>query len=144
MKHKGSITDTYIHRDNVVLPALFRKAKEVASYPTTMKELCQIAASLPVPYFCISYDAALDYIRNRLLHGRIKRFKTEYKNQLFEALYQTVLSLMEDGRRDIKKVTLLALDKPAPCVGISPVCIMNKLYDLKNKKFKVQSSKFKV
>ena len=135
MKHKGSITETYIHRDNVVLPALFRKAKEMASYPTTMKELCQIVASLPVPCFCISDDAALNYMRCRILKGRIKHFKSDYKNRLFEALYQTVRALMKVQSskfkvQSIKSYTLQALDRPAPCVGLTPDEIQRKLHDM--------------
>lgn len=127
MKHKKSITQAYIHRDRVILPELFRQAKAIASWPSTMKQLCTIAADLPTPCFCVSDDAALDYIRRRMLHGQVRQFSTAYKNRLFEALYHEVARLRDERHLSLQAATLRALSSPAPCVGLTPFVIQFKI-----------------
>lgn len=130
MKHKNSVTQVYIQRDEVILPRLFKKAKSIATYPTTMKQLCTMAANMPTPYFFLSDDAALDYVRKRFLHGIIKKFSTSYKNKLFEALYKEVLDIWSDEKykdNSLQSVVLMALSREAPCVGLTPFIIQLKI-----------------
>lgn len=128
MKHKGSICQTYLKRDTEVLPLLFRKARNMASYPTTMQQLCCIAAKLPTPFFCIADDAALDYVRKRHLHGKTKSFLSPYKQQLFDAFWSEFAEI----RRTYPRLTLqdcvwMALARPAPCIGLTPSSIQFKI-----------------
>ncbi|MBR0166144.1 MAG: hypothetical protein IJQ13_04620 [Prevotella sp.] len=127
MKHKGSISHTYKRRDAVVIPFLFRKAKMVAEYPTNTHKLFKIAADLPVDRFYISDDAALRYIRKRYYKGKHDKFRSKYKERLFEALYDLVCDMMNDDRyksKGLATTTMLALLRPAPCVGLTP----NEIY----------------
>ena len=117
MKHKGSISQTYLKRDEVILPMLLRKARNMASWPTTMQQLCCIAASLPTPFFCIADDAALDYVRKRHLHGIVKTFRTAYRQRLYEA----------SPEMGLQNCVWKALARPAPCVGLEPRIIQRKI-----------------
>lgn len=128
MKHKGSISQTYLKRDEVILPMLLRKARNLASWPTTMQQLCCIAASLPTPFFCISDDAALDYIRKRHLHGIVKSFSTEYRQRLYEAFWDEFVAVYEKSPElGLQNCVLRALSRQAPCVGLSPHVIQLKI-----------------
>lgn len=136
MKHKGSISQTYIRRDNEVIPSLYSRAADVAEYPINVEGLFEIAANLPVRQFYISDDAAIAYIRGRVLNNRDIRFKSPYKQKVFEALYDIVIELMNSEKhhgKDIPTVTLLALTRPAPCIGLSPQVIKQKYLVYKKK-----------
>lgn len=137
MKHKKSISQTYIDRNRKVLPELVRRAKHIATYPTTMKQLCHIAAELPTDRFYISDDAAYEYIRQRVLKNKKQKFRHVFRQQLFDALYEQVLKLkrMEKYKdMDWKNVTILALAQPAPCVGLTPYIIHKILWKRRNNK----------
>ena len=137
MKHQRSITDIYIKRDREILPLLFHKAKTIAKYPTSMKALCQIVAQLETPFYCISDDAALDYVRKRKLHGIRKTYATKYKQQLFDSLYEEVKRMSCYGKyagKSLQDITLAALGKSAPCIGLTPWIIQFKLSRLLNRK----------
>jgi hypothetical protein len=130
MKHKCSVTEVYIRRDRVILPKLYSEAKKVATYPTTMKKLCQIVSRLETPYYCISDDAALDYVRKRKLHGIKKTYATKYKQKLFEALYDEFEMLAsQDSYKDkgLQTIVIAALERKAPCIGLTPWIIQYKL-----------------
>ena len=137
MKHKKSISQTYIDRNRRVLPELVRQAKRIASYPTTMKQLCHIAAELPTDRFYISDDAAYEYIRKRVLKNKKKKFRHVFRERIYEALYEQVLKLkkMEKYKdMDWKNITILALSQPAPCVGLTPYIIQKTLWKRRNNK----------
>ena len=126
MKHKRSVSQAYIERDRRVLPELIRQAKHQATYPTTMNVLYKIAAELPTDKFYISDDAALAYIRKRYFHKVVPRFISPFKQRLFEALYDEVTAMMACKKyREMgwKNATILALQRPAPCVGLTPYII---------------------
>lgn len=128
MKHKGSVSHTYTERDRVVLPKLIRQAKHLTTYPTTMRKLSHLAANMPTDRFYISDDAAYAYINRRYIHNDAPTFSNPYKNRLFNALYDEVCKMMQQEKyrsMGLKNVTILALSRPAPCVGISPRTIEN-------------------
>lgn len=128
MKHKGSISRTYLKRDAVILPMLLRQARNLASWPTTMQQLCCIAASLPTPYFCIADDAALDYVRKRHLHGIVKTFRTTYRQRLYEAFWLEFVAVYESSPEiGLQNCVWRALASPAPCVGLEPRIIQRKI-----------------
>lgn len=133
MKHKESVSQTYIERDRIVLPDLIRRAKHIATYPTTMKKLYHIAAELPTDKFYISDDAAYDYIRKRLFHHITPTFISPFKQRLFEALYEEVTKMLQYEKYQQmgwKSTTILALGRPAPCVGLTPYIIGLRLRKL--------------
>lgn len=137
MKHKGSVSQTYIERDHRVLPDLVRRAKHLTTYPTTSKKLFRIAAELPTDKFYITDDAAFEYIYKRHLHNVIPHFVNPFKKKLYEALYEEVLKMMKKEaycNMGLKYVTLLALDRPAPCVGLTPRGIENRISKIRCKK----------
>lgn len=126
MKHKGSISQTYLRRDREVLPELYRRAKRVAEYPTSNDSLFRIMADLPVDRYYIADDAAYEYVRKRHLHGFRKKYRTPQKQRLLESLYEEVTRMMGEERYrglSLKTATVIALMRPAPCVGLSPAGI---------------------
>lgn len=125
-RHKASVSQIYIERDKKVLPDLIRHAKHLATYPTTMNALYQIAAELPTRRFYVGDDAAIWYMRRRLFYKKIPKFINPYKQRLFEALYEEVTKMLETEKYQTmgwKDTTLLALLRPAPCVGLTPSVI---------------------
>lgn len=107
----------------MIIPHLFRRAKTLAEYPTTSKKLFKIAAELPVDRYYISDDAALRYVRGRYYKGHKKKFSSIYKKRLFESLYDQVCEMMKEKKyRDqgLATTTILALLRPAPCIGVTP------------------------
>ena len=141
MKHKNSITQAYRSRNSNIIPRLFSKAKKLAEYPTTTKRLFEIAADLPVDRFYISDDAALEYMRNRYYRGIAKKFKNPYKSKLFEAFYETFCEMMKEERysgEKISTVAILALSRPAPCIGMAPRKMHQRYLDYKNTHLKKQ------
>lgn len=122
MKHKKSVSVAYIERDSRMIPELVRRAKRIAPYPTSMKNIYHIAAELPTDKFYIGDDAACDYIRKRI-QNITPKFLSPYKQKLFEALYEEVTYMMKSEKYQkmgLKSTTLLALARPAPCVGLTP------------------------
>jgi hypothetical protein len=137
MKHKGSVSQTYIERDHRVLPDLIRRAKHLATYPTTSKKLFRIAAELPTEKFYITDDAAIVYVSKRHIHNITPQFANPFKKRLFDALYEEVVKMMkceEYSKMGLKYVTLLALSRPAPCVGLAPRGIENRISKIRCKK----------
>lgn len=123
MKHRGSLSQTYITRNEKVIPDLYRRAKALTEYPTTRSRLLEIAVSLPVDRFYIADDAAMFYIRNRIYNNIRQTFKTPYKQRLFDALYDEVKRMLELERyrnMSLASVIVIALSRPAPCIGLSP------------------------
>ena len=129
MKYKGHISQTYIRRDNYILPELYKRAKNEAEYPTSLNKIFRIMADLPTDRYYISDDAALIYVRKRYLHGEITQFRTPERQRLYESLYAEVMKMMEEERykrAGIAETTICALMRPAPCVGLSPEGIRKK------------------
>ena len=125
-RHKASVSQIYIERDKKVLPDLIRHAKHLATYPTTMNALYQIAADLPTKRFYVGDDAAIWYMRRRLFYKKTPKFINPYKQRLFEALYEEVMKMMNSEKYSTmgwKNTTILALSHPAPCVGLTPFVI---------------------
>lgn len=128
MKHKGSVTEIYKERDDIVLPALYRIAASKAVYPTTVRELCTIAAKLPTDCHYISDDAAIAFIKNRKYHGHKKHFHSPYKHRLYESLWQSFCIIEKEYPNERLQTKILrALRMPAPCVGLTPNIIQIKL-----------------
>lgn len=126
MKHKGSISQVNLRRDRIAIPDVCRRARHLAEYPTTTIRICEIAADLPVNRFYISDDAALMYIYNRAIRGKQKKFVNPYKQKLFDALWEVVSSMMEQDKykqQGITTTTIQALQRPAPCIGLTPYVI---------------------
>lgn len=135
MKHKNNITQTYIRRDREVLPKLFSQALKAATYPTTMRQVSNIAATLPTPFFCIADDAALDYARKRFLNGTVKHFRSPYKQRLYDAFWEKFVAIKKEcPALSLQSAVLRALSCPAPCVGLTPWIIQFKVSRILNKK----------
>lgn len=137
MKRKGNVSQVYIERDNHVLPKLIKKAKSLATYPTTMNKLYYIAAELPTDKFYITDDAAYAYIYKRYLHNIVPKFTNPYKHQLFEAFYNEVCQMMQCEKyklMGLRSTTILALGRPAPCCGLTPLAIRNRISKIRCRK----------
>lgn len=132
MRHKGSISHINLERDKVV-PILYRKAKTMVEWPADTMKICKKAATLPVSEFYISLDAAVEYVRKRYYYSRKKRFRSEYKQQLYEALYDRFLEIVEKDEninRSLPELVSMAISSPAPCSGLTPYklyCTMLRL-----------------
>lgn len=122
MKHKGSISQTYLERDRLIIPDLVRQAKHIVEYPTSLDKIFQVAATLPVNMFYIADDSAIDYVRIRQ-RGKDRRFKNSYKQQLYNSFYEEFDKLMQHTKYKnlcLKDLVIIALTHPAPCVGLAP------------------------
>lgn len=137
MKRKGHISQTYLRRDNVVLPELYMRAKRFVSYPTSINKIFQLMAELPTDRYYISDDAAMSYIRKRMFHGEEPKFNTKERQRLYESFYNEVSTMMEQEkykRLGLVETTVIALMRPAPCVGLSPSGIWRKYYQKQRRK----------
>ncbi len=137
MKHKGAVSQTYIERDYHVLPELIRRAKHIATYPITSRGLFKLAANLPTEKFYITDDAALLYINKRCIHGIIPHFTSPYKRKLFNALYEEVMKMKKSEKykdMGLRHITILALNHPAPCVGMRPRAIEQRISEIRCEK----------
>ena len=129
MKHKGSISQSYIERDKLVIPDLVRQAKHIVDYPTSLDKIFRVAATIPVKAFYIADDSAIDYVRRRQ-NGICRSFANPYKEQLYESFYQEVCRLRQNIRyknTSLKDLVIIALTHPAPCIGLAPTGI-RKIY----------------
>lgn len=118
-----SVTQSFLERDSRVLPELMRQARKIATYPTSAKKLYQIAADLPTDKFYIGDDAAFQYMRKRLFHNVRQKFLSPYKQRLFDALHEEVTAMLKQEKyqnMSLKSVIIIALNHPAPCVGLTP------------------------
>jgi hypothetical protein len=126
MKRKGHISQTYIKRDRIALPELYRRAKRLATYPTSAMNIYRIMATLPTDRFYISDDAALFYMRKIFFHNITPTFRTPERRRLYEALRREVDNMMKEEKYQelgLNTTTILALMRPAPCVGLSAEAI---------------------
>ena len=110
---------------------LYRKALDVVEYPTTTDKICEVVSSLPTSCYYISDTSAFRYVSQRL-KGVVPNFdKASYrKKQLYEALYDEFLRIREQYKGEslcIYKLVDIALEQPAPCLGLSPRTIRDKL-----------------
>lgn len=137
MKHRGSINQFNIERDRELLD-LYRQAMAMAKYPTTMYELCKRTAKLPASCHYISDFYAYLYIRRRIT-GNVKHFKRREQRILYESLYDIVTELMKKDKYQnysLARLVDIALAMPAPCIGLSPRTIQDKLCVVFSKKKK--------
>ncbi len=138
MKHRGSINQFNIERDRELI-ALYRQARATAKYPTTMYELCERTAKLPASCHYISDFYAYLYVRKRLTTGAKKHFKRKEQRILYESLYNIVTVLLQQEKyknHSLSRVVDIALAMPAPCIGLSPRTIQDKLCTVFKKKKK--------
>ena len=129
MRHRGSVSQINKDRNKTII-YLYRKALDMLPWPTTQQEICEKIAILPTPQFYISFDTALYYVRCRYYQKQEKQFLNEYKQRLFDAFFNRFLELVENpSYRNYKMKTLInmALDSPAPCLGMSPWMIYDFL-----------------
>lgn len=125
MKHRGSISQSYISRQEAII-RLYHEAKQKVSWPTTVGRLCEYIANAPVSEHYISDDAALAYVRKRFLHGIHPRFNSAYKQRLYDRFYEIFLEMRKEPeyeRMPFGDVARLALMRPANCVGLTPNAI---------------------
>lgn len=129
MKYKGSISQSYLERDKRIIPDLVRRAKYVVGYPTNLIKIFEVAATLPVKAHYISDDSAIVYVRKRM-QGQRHHFVNRYKEQLYESLFTEVRDMQQDGKyasMSLNDTVVIALTRPAPCVGLAPTGI-RKIY----------------
>ena len=130
MKHKNSISQINPVRDREML-ILYRKALDVVEYPTTTDKICEVVSLLPTSCYYISDTSALRYVYKRS-KGIVPSFdKDSYrKQQLYEAFYNEYLQIREKYKEKslcIYELVDLALEQPAPCLGLSPRTIRQKV-----------------
>lgn len=134
-RHKGSISHTNLQRDKVILD-LFRKAKSLVSWPSDTMSICEKAATLPVDRYYISQDSAISYVRQRCYHDKEKKFRSPYKQKLYESLYDAVLDAIlksENHYRPLPDIVINILQTPSPCLGLAPFQIYLAVLRLKKK-----------
>lgn len=117
-------------RDREML-LIYRKALQVVEYPTTTDKICEVVSSLPTSCYYISDTSAFRYVSQRL-KGIIPRFdKASYrKQQLYESLFKEFQNVERQYRGKaycIYRLVDIALERPAPCLGLSPRTIRQKL-----------------
>jgi hypothetical protein len=128
MRHKNSISQINKERDKE-LKRLFSQAKDIAGFPVTIDRICDIMSVLPSQKFYISDYWALRYIKDRKL-GKIKKFKNPNKKTLYCALYSTYTYLakqIENQGKSTEELVFIALEQPAPIIGLSSSFIKNYL-----------------
>jgi len=121
MRHKNSVSQINLERDKELL-RIFRKATELAGNPATLVRIFTIAACLPVSKFYISDYWACRYIHNRL-KGKAKKFKNRHKQILYNALFAEYCQLSkraENRNKSFETLVDMALERPAPIIGLSP------------------------
>lgn len=126
MRHKKSVSQVNIERDQEIM-RLYGQAKKLTGPPITIDRICQIAANLPASKFYISDYWALRYVKDRM-KGTTKYFKDRRKQTLYNAFYDTFRRLMvrrEHRDKSVESVVNLALQQPAPFIGLAP-CTMGK------------------
>ena len=129
MRHKGSISQVNIERKKILLQ-LYRNAIKIAPYPFDHIKICEIMAEMKVPEHFISMDAATLYVRTRFYSGKRILFSSKYKQKLYDSLYEEVMKLREytcHAGKSIPEIVILALSKPAPCIGMKPSTIYQEL-----------------
>lgn len=123
MRHKGSISHVNQERDKII-PLLYRRAINLVQWPADTMTICEKAASLPVDEFYISNDAAVDYVRHRYYRGEQKKFRSTYKQKLYDALYDKFMeaaSRPENINKSLPEVVTNILSTAAPCSGLTPL-----------------------
>lgn len=119
MRHKNSISQVNLERDKE-MRKVYVKAKGLAGSPATIDRICQIAANLPTTKFYVSDYWALRYIKNRL-RGTTKYFRDKRKQTLYNALYDNFKMLQHRHKnKDVETLVDMALEQPAPFLGLSP------------------------
>ena len=75
---------------------LFRKAKRMVEYPTTMAKICDYIAQMPASCYYLADSTAYRYICKRIKGEKPKFGKYQaMKEKLFEAFYQDFLRLRQ-------------------------------------------------
>ena len=123
MRHKGSISHTCQERDRIV-PLLFRKATDLVQWPASVMDICKKAANLPVKEFYISSDAAIEYVRHRYYWNERKKFRSSYKQMLYDELYERFekrVNLPENANKSLPDIVITILATSAPCCGLTPL-----------------------
>jgi len=121
MRHKNSVSQINLARDKELL-RIYRKAADLAGSPATLDRIFTIAACLPVSKFYVSDYWAARYIRNRI-NGKVKRFKNRQKQILYNALFSEFMQLskrFENREKSFETLVDMALERPAPIIGLSP------------------------
>jgi hypothetical protein len=95
----------------------------LVQWPADTMTICEKAVTLPVDEFYISSDAAIDYVRHRYYRGECKQFRSVYKQQLYDALYERfeeVIARPENINKSLPDLVIGVLATPAPCSGLTP------------------------
>lgn len=75
---------------------LFRKAKRMVAYPTTMAKICDYIAKMPASCYYLADSTAYRYVCKRIKGEKPKFGKYQaMKEKLFEAFYQDFLRLRQ-------------------------------------------------
>lgn len=110
---------------------LFRKAKRMVEYPTTMAKICDYIAKMPASCYYLADSTAYRYVCKRINGKKPKFGKYQaMKEKLFEAFYQDFLRLrqMEQYKEyNTKHLVYVCLDLPAPNIGMAPRYIQMKI-----------------
>lgn len=130
MKYLNSISDTYLERDKELIQ-LFRKAKMMVDYPTTMVKICQFVSTMPASCYYIADSTAYRYVSKRL-KGIMPKFgkHQQKKKSLCESFYEEFLiARKKEEYKGLSNCRLvdIVLTHPAPNLGISPRYIQMKI-----------------
>ena len=124
MRHKNSVSQVNIERDQEIV-RLYKIAKGMVGAPATIDRICQIAANLPASKFYLSDYWAYRYVKDRM-NGTTKYFKDHRKQTLYNALYdvfKTLFNKKQNRGLSIEVIVDMALEQPAPFIGLSPVTL---------------------
>lgn len=110
---------------------LFRKAKGMVDYPTTMAKLCDFVSQMPASCYYLADSTAYRYVCKRIRGEKpaFGKFQS-MKEQLFESFFQDFLRLrrMEQYKGyNTKHLVFVCLELPAPNLGMTPRYIQMKI-----------------
>ena len=142
MRHVNSISQVNKERDNEII-RLYNEAKKIVGTPATIERICRLAANMSASRFYISEEWALRFIQDKM-NGRPRKFRNKRKRTLYNALYDTFRHLSrkrENAGHSMSHIVDLALEQPAPFIGLSPETLQRYLcrrlniyqYDIKSK-----------
>ena len=118
---------------------LFRKAKRMVEYPTTMAKICDYIAKMPASCYYLADSTAYRYVCTRIKAEKPKFGKYQaMKEKLFEDFYQDFLRLRQMDQYkeyNTKNLVYVCLNLPAPNLGMAPRYIQMKINNyFRNKK----------
>lgn len=111
--------------------SLYQQAKRMVDWPSTTAKICELVSQMPTSCYYLSYDTAYRYICKKIkgVEPRFGRLQQRKRN-LFESFYQEFLDVKrqyEEQHFSTPRLVEIALERPAPHIGLSPSYIQEKV-----------------